>query len=104
MSHFSRTFVGVIVLTYASALALPALAQDPVPFRPWELPSWNLNRPERPFAKLREAAAQMRKALPGGRCPGAPAGSEARKRDPDPGVMLSLIRECYGGNGSSPRD
>ncbi len=104
MWHFSRLLVCVIVLTCGCALALPAFAQDLVPFRPPWLPFSSRNGPvERPF-ELREAAAQMQKALPGGRCPGAPAGSELRKRDPDPGVILSLIRECYGGNGSSPRD
>ena len=51
-----------------------------------------------------EAEALKAASLPGGVCPGAPAGSEARKRDPDPGVVLNMIRECHGGNGSSLRD
>jgi hypothetical protein len=43
-------------------------------------------------------AAALAKALPGGLCPGASPGSEPRKRDPDAGVVLNMIRECYGTN------
>jgi hypothetical protein len=45
-----------------------------------------------------EAAALAKAGLPGGLCPGAPAGSETRKRDPDAGVVLNMIRECHGTN------
>jgi hypothetical protein len=49
----------------------------------------------------REAAA-LAKALPGGRCHGAVAGGDLRQRDPDPGVMLSLIMGCQWLRGGNP--
>jgi hypothetical protein len=55
-------------------------------------------------APASEAEALQAPSLPGGLCPGAPAGSEARKRDFDPSVVLNMIRDCYSGNGSSLRD
>jgi hypothetical protein len=74
------------------AAALPAAA-----------PSAQAPVPSRAFMQFedfvrRRAAISLGAALPGGLCPGGVAGAEPRKRDPDPGVVLSMVRECYGTN------
>ena len=75
---------------------------DPVTGRRKRVPQEWFEQPV--TAPESEAEALQASSLPGGLCPGAPAGSEARKRDFDPSVVLNMIRDCYSGNGSSLRD
>jgi hypothetical protein len=47
--------------------------------------------------------AALKGALPGGQCPGAVAGAELTKDDPDPAVVSAMVKECTAGNGSGGR-
>ena len=51
----------------------------------------------------RSQRAALKGALPGGQCPGAVAGAELAKDDPDAGVMGAMVRERIAGNGSGGR-